>query len=175
MRQGEKLDRVLLIHSGVAESWTQLEDGTKDNIWLYTGRGAADGKDSIEERHAGSGPVDSIVRRAAQLGQIRGCIIGGTALVEPDVLQKPYPNQVVVHDTMRYVSWSTEELREAMRDDKSIESAVYSTLYLDLVEGLRMQRKGIRSRTVANDARSTAQAEYAVMMRAVVADGQVRP
>ena len=109
VRQGETLDRVLLIHSGVAESYMRLPDGTKDNIWLYTGRGAADGKDSIEERHGGSGPVDSIVRRAAQLGQIRGCIIGGTALVEPDVLQKPYPNQVVVHDTMRYVSWSTEE------------------------------------------------------------------
>ena len=41
------------------------------------------------------------------------------------MLQKPYPNQVVVHDTMRYVSWSTEELREAMREDKSIESAVH--------------------------------------------------
>ena len=177
VRQGETLDRVLLIHSGVAESYMRLPDGTKDNICLYTGRGAADGKDSIEERHGGSGPVDSIVRRAAQLGQIRGCIIGGTALVEPDVLQKPYPNQVVVHDTMRYVSWSTEELREAMQTDKSIESAVYSTLYLDLVEGLRKQRKSNRSRSGANgatDARSTAQAEYAVMMHAVVADGLVR-
>ena len=32
-----------------------------------------------------------------------------------------------------------QELREAMQEDKSIESAVYSTLYLDLVEGLRRQ------------------------------------
>ena len=37
------MDRVLLIHSGVAESWTQMHDGQKDNVWLYTGRGAADG------------------------------------------------------------------------------------------------------------------------------------
>ena len=34
----------------VAESYATLEDGSRDNIWLYTGRGAADGKDSIEER-----------------------------------------------------------------------------------------------------------------------------
>ena len=40
-----------------------------------------------------------------------------------------------------------------------LSTQVYSTLYLDLVEGLRMQRKGNRSRSVANDARSTAQAD----------------
>jgi|TARA_B110001469_G_C9333269_1_gene177419 hypothetical protein len=40
-----------------------------------------------------------------------------------------------------------------------VSAQVYSTLYLDLVEGLRMQRKGNRSRSVANDARSTAQAD----------------
>ena len=38
-----------------------------------------------------------------------------------------------------------------------------------------MQRKGQRHRGVVTDARSTAQAEYAVMMRAVVADGLVHP
>ena len=80
------MDRVLLIHSGVAESWTQMHDGQKDNVWLYTGRGAADGTDE----EAGN----AAVARAARLGQLRGCIIGGTALVEPDVLQKPYPTRL---------------------------------------------------------------------------------
>ena len=54
------MDRVLLIHSGVAESWTQMHDGQKDNVWLYTGRGAADGTDE----EAGN----AAVARAARLG-----------------------------------------------------------------------------------------------------------
>ena len=50
VRQGEKLDRVMLIHSGVAESYATLDDGSRDNVWLYMGRAAANGQDTIEER-----------------------------------------------------------------------------------------------------------------------------
>ena len=78
-----------------------------------------------------------------------------------------------------------QELREAMQEDKSIESAVYSTLYLDLVEGLRRQRRNMQHtmRRSYSDAtaeglaakRAQAKGEYMVMMRAVVADGVVHP
>ena len=64
---------------------------------------------------------------------MRGCIIGGTALVDAHVKGRPYPNRVVLTSRTKYLAWRTDELRQAMRDDKSIEAAVLSTLYLDLV------------------------------------------
>jgi len=84
----------------------------------------------------------------------------------------------------KYLEWKADELREAMREDKSIEAAVLNTLYLDLVRGLREQRKVQRQQSVLQAHDSTASAaaqqresrkQYEVMMRAVLADGLVHP
>ena len=136
VRQGEQMDRVLLLHSGCAESWTQMADGSKENVWLYTGK-PGETEQAAAAHRGGDGPsqastperMEAVAMRlaaeeAARRGQLRGCIIGGTALVEPDVLSKPYPNQVLVTHRTKYVSWKVTELRAAMQEDKSIESAV---------------------------------------------------
>ena len=43
----------------------------------------------------------------------RGSIIGGTALVEPEVLGLPYPHTVRVCKPTKYLEWRTDELRAA--------------------------------------------------------------
>ena len=40
-----------------------------------------------------------------------------------------------------YLEWQVDELRQAMKEDKSVEAAMLNTLYLDLVRGIREQRK----------------------------------
>tara|TARA_B110001452_G_scaffold261312_1_gene259974 strand:- start:165 stop:1400 length:1236 start_codon:yes stop_codon:yes gene_type:complete len=125
VRQGEQMDRVLLLHSGCAQSWTQMADGSRENVWLYTGKPGEtfdvgyDGTLRGDPAQDGSGAqaqpssperMEAVAMRlaaeeAARHGQLRGCIIGGTALVEPDVLSKPYPNQVLVTHRAKYVSW----------------------------------------------------------------------
>lgn len=72
-----------------------------------------------------------------------------------------------------------------MREDKSIESAVFSTLYLDLVQGLRQQRQENKAREKRRkegrlegrqeEGVVKGRDEYELMLRAVVADEMVHP
>jgi len=83
----------------------------------------------------------------------------------------------------KYLEWNTDELRDVMKDDKSVEAAVLNTLYLDLVRGLREQRRALRKQEMesadggaSNEAqRRETRKEYEVMMRAVLADDLVHP
>lgn len=43
--------------------------------------------------------------------KIRGSIIGGTALVDTNVIQEPYPNTVIASTQTEYLEWKTTELR----------------------------------------------------------------
>lgn len=71
-----------------------------------------------------------------------GCVVGGTALVDPLVRQKDYPNRLVAHvDETVVVTWNTDQLSNVMHTDKDIESAVLHALYVELIQGLRRDRK----------------------------------
>jgi hypothetical protein len=70
-----------------------------------------------------------------------GCVIGGTALVDPDVRLKNYPNRLVcVADDTVVVKWDTDKLLMVMQADKDIESAVLHALYTELIQLLRRGR-----------------------------------
>jgi len=112
---------------------------------------------------------------------VRGSIIGGSALVDITVLGLPYPNTVVATRQCEYVEWRIEELREQMKGNKAVEAAVFSTLYLDLVEGLKLKRGGgpgveggaDGDGESAVDDRSAAMNEFTILMRAVMSDGLI--
>jgi len=71
-----------------------------------------------------------------------GCVIGGTALVDPLVRTKDYPNRLVAQtDDTVVVKWDTDKLSNVMQTDKDIESAVLHALYVELIQGLRRDRK----------------------------------
>ena len=89
---------------------------------------------------------------------------------------RPYPNEIVCNERMRYVEWNTDELREAMREDKFIESAVYGLLYTELVEGLRRQKSDPESVPQTQEQAPADHAYvYKLMMQAVLADGLIHP
>jgi CRP-like cAMP-binding protein len=161
---GDTLDSVFFIHSGAAHGTATDENGHTTVVSLYTGR---DDTDEV----------------APSLSHMtRGCIIGGSALVDASLSGKKYPSTVTLTKRTKFMEWSTAELREAMREDKEVEAAVLSTLYLDLVRGIRQQREEAKRRGVEGGAPSVpesgkekASREYEVMLRAVLADGQVHP
>ena len=82
-------------------------------------------------RYVGRSEADQGDRSLSHM--TRGCIIGGTALVDSTINQKPYPNTVKFTKHAKYLEWQTDELRVVMKEDKSVEAAVLSMLYLDLV------------------------------------------
>ena len=46
----------------------------------------------------------------------RGCVIGGTALIEPAVRNMPYPNRVVATSDCFYVEFQLAELSKVCSD-----------------------------------------------------------
>lgn len=85
--QHEKLDRVLLLHSGSAQAWRTR--GTQRQLeYLYAGRCQDD-----------EGEVQKESERYGMPVPVRN-FIGGTALID-DVGGTPYPNEVVVTRRVR--------------------------------------------------------------------------
>ncbi|KAL1502938.1 hypothetical protein AB1Y20_011009 [Prymnesium parvum] len=161
---GDKLDSVMFLLSGEASAFTKGPG--RRLVYVYEGRHSPDDAPS-----ATTGP---------HLNLRRGSIIGGTALIEPELMGKPYPNTVEVTQRTKYLVWKTAELRAAMKEDKSVEAAVFSTLYLDLVQGLRQQKRraslaggGAEQREGAGH--DEGRKSYQTMLQAVVADGVVHP
>jgi hypothetical protein len=105
---------------------------------------------------------------------VRGNIIGGSALLETGIEGRPYPNDVVLSSRTRYVEWRTDELSAAMREDKTVEAAMVSTLYRDVVGGMKAQKRHDEHRLSQQAARSREE-DYLVMLRMAVADGLVHP
>ena len=68
---------------------------------------------------------------------IRGCVIGGTALLDPSVRAQPYPSTALAAEPASVVEFSYGALRSAMDENPAIEAAILNVLYFDLVEGLR--------------------------------------
>ena len=158
VRQGGHLETTMFLHNGSAlGTVSDATNGSQEVTAVYEGRSEPmETKDELSH-------------------MTRGCIIGGTALVDQGVGGKPYPNTVTVTRPSKFLEWRTEELREAMREDKSIEAAVLNTLYVDLVRGIREQRSLERKKSVAGGTHEDRVREYEVMMRAVLADGLAHP
>ena len=92
VRRGDNLNSVMFIVSGSAQAWEE-RDGERRLVYLYEGKCAGSAED-------GQLPKDAS-------GHTRGCIIGGTALIEPDLLGQPYPNAVEVSSRLKYLEWKT--------------------------------------------------------------------
>lgn len=130
LKSGQPLDRVLLVASGAVDSYETTDDGGLRRLYRYRAKRDIAGFDTaLPAKHKDTDPP------------VRGCVIGGTALLDESVRQKPYPSTVFAADQTRMVEWQYGVLRKAMDEDKAIEAAICSILYHDLVEGLRRQRK----------------------------------
>lgn len=71
-----------------------------------------------------------------------GCIIGATAVVDPSILGRDYPNDIVADDTVRALSFDTEALRTFLKqNDSTAEAAILHLMYVDLLGALRRDRK----------------------------------
>ena len=166
---GLPLDRVLLLHTGRAEA---LGPESFFSPQQRERRGHYEAPPEAGAPH----PHDE---------DNRGCIIGGSALVDPSVLGAKYPSDVVLTKPSQYIEWRTAELKAAMSDDKSVESAVLGILYRELVERRKADKAANRRRnSAAPDSASVAaaaaanagsEAVYLQMMKVVVADGLVHP
>jgi CRP-like cAMP-binding protein len=72
----------------------------------------------------------------------KGCIIGATAVVDPTILGRSYPNQIVADERVRALSFNTNELRNFLKENESTaEAALLHLMYVDLLGALRRDRR----------------------------------
>ena len=136
-----------MVHNGSAEAYGLREAGG-------LGPGSSAGRPEMLYRYRGRAGKDCLVIGASAAGErgeggeggeaspgggasgapneddtnIRGSIIGGTALVDTEASKFPYPNTVIATGRCDYVEWTIAELREQMSQNKAAEAAVFSTL-----------------------------------------------
>ena len=83
-----------------------------------------------------------------------GSIIGATAVVDPSILGKHYPNRIVAEDgPVRLISFHTRELRSFFSQDHHgapIEAALLHLIYVDLIGSLRRHRRDTSVTTTAD-------------------------
>lgn len=152
---GRHFNSVLLITDGIADAWL-------DDTLLY--------------RYEGNG--NSSTRLDEDKSVNRGCVIGGTALVEKQVLLRPYKNRVVARTKTKYLEWTLEEMEKAMKKDKLVRAAMFSILYKELINGLRDEKRMRREREAKADQAGAGATlshveAYKNVLAAVIADGLV--
>ena len=111
---------------------------------VYEGRVADDGVSSGLSRHVTMGghiELQPGLKVGVAPNMMRGCIIGGTPLVEPEILGEPYPHKVTLTKKAKYLSIDIVKLSAEMKEDKHLEAAVLNTLYRDLMYAKREQKK----------------------------------
>lgn len=157
VESGTVMTRVIILASG--ECVAKTPDG--EPIFRYFGRNTV--RDGLCD-DSGSSPIT-----------MRGSIIGGTALVDVSVVDKPYPNMVFADTEVELLEWDISKLKEEMERNKSIEAAMFSTLYFDLVDNLK--RANEESTTPPEEeeekASSVAYAGFRILVNAVVSDGRI--
>lgn len=167
VKEGEVLDRTYLLLAGSAASyevqkdkdgkpnWGQIQ---KKPIFLYKPRKGEDAE--VEPDHK---------------QHIRSCIIGGTALTDPNVMGTPYPNRVIAGGEepgvkSDYIEFGTETLLKLMAEDPAIQAAIYQCLYVDMLQVSRHRKAKIKAIKGTQMIQ-----EYTTLMKAVLADHLVHP
>jgi len=177
VESGEELDRVMLLHSGVAQAWETDARGSRRLMYLYAGRcgSAAPEEDTLEpvvvvvepEPLPRSPTLAPLSRRDSGSEVELRSIIGGSALIDRELLGRPYPNEVVLARRSIYVEWPAAELLQAMDSNKAVEAAVLNILYRELARKVRSQRDIDRGDGVIS--------EYRMVLSVVLADGIIHP
>jgi len=150
VEENKNFEKVLLLRSGVAVAYLEGKE-----LYAYLGQSLDPSEEHLPHR------------------VLRGCVIGGTALVDQNVTKTEYKNKVVAEEKVTYLEWTLADLRAAMDEDKHIRAALFSILYKDLVKGLRNEKKRRKSGTPI--AYSPKRQEYFSILEAVLADGLVHP
>lgn len=125
VRAGESMDRIVLVATGSVDSYETSDDGSLKRLYRYRAK-----RDIAR-------PADGQTMPNSLQVPIRGCVIGGTALLDPSVRAQPYPSTALAAEPSRVVEFSYGALRSAMDENPAIEAAILNVLYFDLVEGLR--------------------------------------
>ena len=165
VRAGTKMDRIVVLANGSIDSYEPASDGGLKRLYRYRAK-----------RDLAEGGAAPAMDKGGSAVPIRGCVIGGTALLDASVRDHPYPSTTIAAEKTRVVEFDYGALRKDMDENPAIEAAILNILYFDLVEGLR--RRGQYDFSAEQKKREPKSAEertatYALLMQVVLSDGVV--
>ena len=107
-----------------------------------------------------------------------GCIIGATAVVDPGIIGREYPNNIVAEDNVRVLSFQTHSLIDFFSQENmsDVEAAMLHMMYVDLIQSLRRQRKesgSLKRRESVGEGMGRALSDLKAMLSTALAGGTV--
>ncbi|CAE7802082.1 mei2 [Symbiodinium sp. KB8] len=89
---------------------------------------------------------------------VRGSVVGGSALVDGAVSEKPYPFDIVAAEDTEWLEWDLEDLQSIIDAQgwRAVQASFYHLLYVEILRTLDRHRAfSIKKETVGNPANST--------------------
>jgi hypothetical protein len=106
-----------------------------------------------------------------------GCIIGATAVVDPSIIGRVYPNRIVAQGDVRVLSFDTKGLIAFFSNESGADvyAALLHMMYVDLIGSLRRHRKKDRvlQRRQSKEAMGEALCDLKHMLVKAVAGGSI--
>lgn len=107
-----------------------------------------------------------------------GCIIGATAVVDPSIIGRVYPNRIVAHGgDVRVLSFDTKGLIDFFSNENGADvyAALLHMMYVDLIGSLRRHRKAdpVLQRRQSKEAMGEALCDLKDMLVKAVAGGSI--
>lgn len=132
-------------------------------------------------------PALSDAKAVLEGATLRGSIIGGTCLIDPKLkaTDLPYPYEVKTTTKTCLIEWNTAKLHELMEEDKAVESAIVSMLYVDLAESMRRSTRASKQQALTSGDSGFGMphehdseyykfmADYKIVLQVALADGFV--
>jgi len=131
VQAGQSFPKVALVISGRARAYRPPENpehGFHDVVCEYVGK--LDLSDVVGSTEPMIAPV-------------RGCVIGGSALVDTELAGQEYPTQIIASTDIEWIEWSLEDLLSIIHAQKmkALQAAFYQLLYVELIDTLKRDRK----------------------------------
>lgn len=87
-------------------------------------------------------PRQNLSEEVRQKGPVRGSVVGGSALVEPNVTSKAYPADIIAAEPTEWLEWDYDDLQRIIDAPgwRAVQASFYHLLYLELLGTLDRDR-----------------------------------
>lgn len=145
VKGGEPHTRFCLLTYGVAVAHKHLPESPGEvgpPICVYMGRLT---------------PRQNLSEEVRQKGPVRGSVVGGSALVEPNVTSKAYPADIIAAEPTEWLEWDYDDLQRIIDAPgwRAVQASFYHLLYLELLGTLDRDRASRKTAEAQLDATKT--------------------
>jgi len=129
---GQPFGKVILMVSGRAVAYRRAteepDEGYTDPVCKYIGK---------------LDLTEALGKHEELIAPVRGSVIGGSAIVDSELVGQVYPTQVLATTDVEWIEWRVDDLLTLIHAQKmrALQASFYQLLYVELIDTLKRDRK----------------------------------